>query len=502
MTFRVEDEHGDALASNEASCAARCGDALELAASVDTTTLRNGLQVFRVTATDLVGNSVTQVIAFQLSRASAQVLPELQLSTPLTAADAVALARAQGVEPVQLTADLPQLDEGLHLDYELPSDLADADVQAAWAEVTGGLLDDLAKQGLDFGSVATPLVDRMTVEGEAGAEPTAMFLRYAPGVKRVRLRVLPGSKPAARTPQAVIGDGGGSSCDGPWWPSSGRIDVAPSYNAGDPRDKNRLTRYVYQSFRWSAANLANLVCHHEKPAYEHEAQFAHGINDPHYLGNRHAGSATNLPDDYLDTQFRDKVQDLAMGSSHAEHLRADKTYYTMIRRERGLGQCVGAGGAVACEKEKMASSDHVIVVLQRSYRQWLPHKCGAWCVQGDARKLPFDYFQDVPASYSWRIVGDPENPPNDPHENDQVITVNVTTENAGGIFGGQTWVSWSSHANVGGIAFCRAIFDNGMSTFDMGDGGGPQLWLTRPGHVTVRCWGNLDGVGDDTARIY
>jgi hypothetical protein len=96
-------------------------------------------------------------------------------------------------------------------------------------------------------------------------------------------------------------------------------------------------RYVYQQFRWTAARLANLKCD-SNSTYEADAIFYNNNQFAHYLtGGGILGTATNLPDSYIDTQVDDNLKTpvFTIGTSDADKLQSSRDYRTMILTRPG-----------------------------------------------------------------------------------------------------------------------------------------------------------------------
>lgn len=285
-------------------------------------------------------------------------LHTITFSTPQPLETVLDCAADGGVSPQLLQSNVATTCPDTHVGYFVDPLASTSDVLAGYEPMVSGLVDELNVIG-DF---------------------SCSYAGSAPVNEMVAIHI-PTYDP--RLPDFLEPDFECSASD-PWEPSHGRIDVFPSYRPGFEGQ-----RYVYQLFRWDVARLDVLKGCGNGVTIEADAVF-NNFDGQQYLGEI-VGWASNLPDDYKDTQAFDCLPLLpcnrriyTVGSADVQRLQANFAYYTLIRTKPGN-----------------ASSDTAALNFQGGTR--LPEFCHkAWCVEPKESKIVIpEWGIPVPGSVSW-----------------------------------------------------------------------------------------------------
>jgi hypothetical protein len=291
---------------------------------LDTTAYANGSHTFVARAYDVAGNVGTIQWSVVIDRSEPTPPTQVTFGTPVTVADALAFARSQGMQPLELVSEIAAGTDTLTISLGVDPASTDAELIA---ETPEGLFSDLEDSGQNLWAYyqASPLVNAMLVRSATFHIAKAPFV--AAFVQSATVALLGKPRPA--------------ECQRPWWPDTGRIDTLPSRKTAVMPGTRGLApvRYVYQLFSWSSTNLQNLNCDADS-TYEPDAYY-YRADGKSYLGPIVSAGwrfATNLPASYLDTQAFDKpcCQTFTVGTSDAHQLRPrPQRYFTVIRAFHG-----------------------------------------------------------------------------------------------------------------------------------------------------------------------
>lgn len=279
-------------------------------------------------------------------------------ATPQPLQTVLDCAATGGISPRLLQTDVATTCPDNHVGYFVDSVATTQDILAGYLPMIISLIDEVNA----IGDVSCPY---------AGSAPVSQMVGFQIPI------------PDPPLPDFIEPDFECSSTD-PWEPSSGRIDVAPSYRPGFEGQ-----RYVYQLFQWNTSRLDVLKRCGNGVTMEPDAVF-NNFDDQHYLGDI-TGWASDLPDDYKDTQVSDCIplfpcnrKTYTVGTADVQRLQANTAYYTLIRTKPGN-----------------ASSDTAALNFQAGKR--FPEFCHkAWCVEPEETKFIIPEWDiTVPGSHSW-----------------------------------------------------------------------------------------------------
>lgn len=297
-----------------------CPATLVMTRAIDTSLMSEGTHGFQATAIDVAANRGTFSWSITIDRTPAVVVheDEVLFDPPVPASEALAWAPDANLTAVQFLTTFAKETDPFTVGHPVEPGLTPEEAVAEHALAVESMFDDLAEAGVDRRSAypGYALVDRMVVRG------TQESLATAAADSRIALAS------DAPTPSRSIA--ATAACgQSPWWPQSGTIATRTSTS---PKWRGR--RFVFQSFKWTTTNLANLQCP-DDVTYEAESIYDN-YDGRTFLGGK-VDWSSNMPKDYFDTNFLDKANELniAVGTSDARLLRPNVVYWTLVRTRLG-----------------------------------------------------------------------------------------------------------------------------------------------------------------------